>query len=267
MGPFSTDLFWGPSVACALVAEALAKETGHAKPGAAFTAGILHDIGRLVMAQFEPATFGQVLYRALQRQKHIWEAEDEQFGFHHAALGAELARRWNFPTELTTAIAEHHDLQHAADRSVLTYVSGPSERCLPPAQVVVWLGHGERGQGAPGTPGRHGERPNLRQYPELGREPGRDWDAGAGVPAAIAGPGRGLVQPGGGHPGGGGRRSGLPGTGRGGVAHETAGRTGPWARTRKPAQAGLSRPPEHRKRHPNICSVTESDLCSVQEPA
>ena len=122
MGPFSTDLFWGPSVACALVAEALAKETGHAKPDEAFTAGILHDIGRLVMAQYEPATFGQVLYRALQRQKHIWEAEDEQFGFHHAALGAELARRWNFPTELTTAIAEHHDLQHAADRSVLTYV-------------------------------------------------------------------------------------------------------------------------------------------------
>lgn len=121
-GQFSSDLFWGHSVACALVAEAMAKETGYARPDEAFTVGILHDIGRLVLSQYVPEAFGRVMYQALHEGKSLQEKELEEFGFEHAELGAALAERWSFPAEIRAAIAEHHDLEHAPDRSGLTYV-------------------------------------------------------------------------------------------------------------------------------------------------
>ena len=178
LGPFSTDLFRGHSVACALVAEALAKETGHAKPDEAFTAGILHDMGRMVMAQYQPAEFGQALYRALRRQQPLWEAEDEQFGFDHAALGSELARRWNFPGELTAAIAEHHDLQHAPDRSGLTYV-------LVQANVIchqhgLWCGL-DTEDGAKVHPERSEDLEGDPNYASLMRRVGGREEIGARV--------------------------------------------------------------------------------------
>ncbi len=121
-GPFQVDLFWGHSVACGLVAEIMARETGYARPDQAFTAGILHDIGRLLLSQYQPDGFGQALYRALQDGAPLEEAERIQFGFDHSLLGARLAERWNFPGELCQAIQHHHDLAHAMDRSGLTYV-------------------------------------------------------------------------------------------------------------------------------------------------
>ena len=48
--PFNVDLFWGHSVACGIIAETMARETHQAPPDEAFTAGILHDLGRLVLA-------------------------------------------------------------------------------------------------------------------------------------------------------------------------------------------------------------------------
>ena len=121
-GPFSVDLFWGHSVACGLMAESIAQETGGAKPEEAFTAGVLHDIGRLLLNQYQTERFGQTVWKALRQGTSLHEAEAQEFGYDHALLGARLAERWNFPEELCRAIAEHHDLGRGADRSGLSSV-------------------------------------------------------------------------------------------------------------------------------------------------
>ena len=121
-GRFNIDLFWGHSVACALVAETLAKETGHAKPDEAFTAGILHDIGRLILNQYQAERFAQTLFVAINQQQSLETVERAQFGFDHTQVGAGLAERWSLPKSLCAAISNHHNLQIAPDRDGLTYV-------------------------------------------------------------------------------------------------------------------------------------------------
>ncbi len=119
---FSSDLFWGHSVACALVAETMAKETGYARPDEAFTAGILHDVGRLVLSQYAEEAFTRALVGALEEGTPLIDAERAEFGYDHAETGGKLAERWSFPSEITEAIADHHNLRSAPDRSGLTYV-------------------------------------------------------------------------------------------------------------------------------------------------
>ena len=74
---------------------------------------MLHDIGRLMMNQYEPATFGQAVWTAINDCIPLHEAEQHVFGYDHATLGAQLAERGNFPQELCQAIAGHHDVEGA----------------------------------------------------------------------------------------------------------------------------------------------------------
>ena len=115
-GRFSSDLFWGHSATGALVAETFAKETGHARADEAFTAAILHDIGRLVLSQYAEEAFNEALRRAMEGSAPRQVAEQDVFGYDHARVGARLAQRWNFPANICAAIADHH----AADASPKT---------------------------------------------------------------------------------------------------------------------------------------------------
>ena len=119
---FHSDLFWSHSVACALVGEAMARETGLARADEAFTVGILHDVGRLVFSQLASAAFKRALEAALAEQQPLAAAEQAELGYDHAQAGASLARRWNFPREICRAIQDHHHLEVDPQRSGLTYV-------------------------------------------------------------------------------------------------------------------------------------------------
>jgi len=106
---FDLDLFWGHSVAVAVASEALAKRTRTAKPEDAFTAGILHDIGRLVIRQTMPAEFREAVMRARTEGLPLHELELETTGYSHQDVGKALGERWKFPTHLVDAVAYHHD--------------------------------------------------------------------------------------------------------------------------------------------------------------
>ncbi len=121
-GPFNLDLFWGHSVAAALVAESLAKETGYAAPEESYTAGILHDVGKLILNQYMPQEYAAVVEIALGQGLPIHQAEQRTLGFTHAAVGAKLAERWRFPPQLTAAVGDHHRANISRERSPLTYV-------------------------------------------------------------------------------------------------------------------------------------------------
>ncbi len=106
---FDVDLFWGHSVGVAVASEALAKKTLGAKPEDAFTAGILHDIGRLVLRQVMPEEFAHAVAIARSGELSLHEAEFETTGYNHDEIGQALGERWKFPGHLVDAVRCHHD--------------------------------------------------------------------------------------------------------------------------------------------------------------
>jgi putative nucleotidyltransferase with HDIG domain len=106
---FDLDLFWGHSVAVAVIAESFAKKGRFAKPEDAFTAGILHDIGRLVLRQALPREFRMAVSMAKSRGLPLHVTELRTTGYLHDEIGRALGERWKFPPHLVEAIACHHD--------------------------------------------------------------------------------------------------------------------------------------------------------------
>jgi putative nucleotidyltransferase with HDIG domain len=98
------------AVGAAVIAEKLAGLTQAAKPGLAYAAGLLHDIGKVVLDQFFSAAF-PLFYRRLieDRTADFISAEQALFGTTHTAVGFHLAQRWSFPDSLAEAIRCHHD--------------------------------------------------------------------------------------------------------------------------------------------------------------
>ncbi len=104
--------FWRHSIGAALCARLIARQTG-APPEAAFIAGLLHDMGYLILAaRFSSHHVQLVQYREL-RDCHRYQAEMEWLGFSHAQIGAAFADRWNFPIEIHDAITYHHSPENS----------------------------------------------------------------------------------------------------------------------------------------------------------
>ena len=111
----SMDNFWRHSLYCALVARILAKRSKKCEPEAVFTAGLLHDIGELVIFNRLPEQAKGALLLVLDSADElpVYEAERQVLGFDHAQVGGELARQWQLPPMLEECIACHHDIQQA----------------------------------------------------------------------------------------------------------------------------------------------------------
>jgi HD-like signal output (HDOD) protein len=76
-------------------------------------AGLLHDVGQLVMMNRAPDLAKQALLAAEGGDKQLYEAERELFGFDHADVGGVLMRQWNIPEALCETVACHHDISKA----------------------------------------------------------------------------------------------------------------------------------------------------------
>jgi len=100
--------FWRHSVSIGLLAELAARAVGTHQEEA-FTAGVLHNVGRLALEQARPDEFIRARDHARDHNIPMHEAEQHLFGFTDADVGAALARHWRFPVELTLAIAHHAD--------------------------------------------------------------------------------------------------------------------------------------------------------------
>lgn len=101
--------FWRHSIAVAVAARYLGRQLRMKDPDDAFTAGLLHDVGKLVMLQFLPELF-DVAWAEFRRGKITFiEAEQKKLPLNHAMVGAHLARMWQFPADLVEAIAHHHE--------------------------------------------------------------------------------------------------------------------------------------------------------------
>ncbi|MFA7248563.1 MAG: HDOD domain-containing protein [Dehalococcoidia bacterium] len=102
------DTLWRHTLAVALLAEALCavdSSLASVQP-VAFTTGILHDIGRLVLAARHPRRYARVV-RLARRGMPIMEAEASQFGTDHASFGGGVALAWGLPEVIARAIGAH----------------------------------------------------------------------------------------------------------------------------------------------------------------
>lgn len=100
--------FWNYSVYCGSTARFLARKLGYRVAGEAFVAGLIHDIGILIAAQFLPRDFAEI--RKLQAKEGVgfMEAEKIILGNTHTDLGLWFAEKWNLPEQLRSAIFCHH---------------------------------------------------------------------------------------------------------------------------------------------------------------
>jgi putative nucleotidyltransferase with HDIG domain len=106
----SVEDFWHHSVYCALLARTLAELSRRVNAETMFTAGLLHDIGHLVMFNRIPEQAAAAILMTIQgdADRDVFDAEREILGFTHCDVGASLAERWHLPEVLATCIAYHH---------------------------------------------------------------------------------------------------------------------------------------------------------------
>ncbi|MCG6533740.1 MAG: HDOD domain-containing protein [Syntrophales bacterium LBB04] len=96
------------AIGTALVAENIAAATGKASPSTSYTAGLLHDIGMVVLDQYLTSV-APLFYRELHQEgSDMLELEKQMFGINHCEAGKELAVMWNLPGTLADSIYHHH---------------------------------------------------------------------------------------------------------------------------------------------------------------
>jgi len=107
---FSVEKLWKHSVATGKFAEMIARAEGGSVEvvGQAFTGGMLHDIGKLLLAANVPDGFKEALAKAKEQKIHFWDAEIGVFGATHGELGACLLGIWGLPMPIVEAVALHH---------------------------------------------------------------------------------------------------------------------------------------------------------------
>jgi HD-like signal output (HDOD) protein len=101
---FDTSMFWQHSVSVGACTRMLARETCYRLAGEAFVAGLLHDIGKVVLNQYLPKEFAEIQTLIFEGGVPCDRAETEILGVTHAEVGAWLAERWNLPVILVEAI-------------------------------------------------------------------------------------------------------------------------------------------------------------------
>lgn len=106
----SLDRVWSHSMSVSVLARKIANDIGTEASifEAAFTAGLLHDIGKLILAVNLPDEYRDALLRSSRENIPVWQAEEAVFGTTHAHVGAYLLGLWGLPIEIVEAVAFHH---------------------------------------------------------------------------------------------------------------------------------------------------------------
>jgi len=141
--------FWEHSAACGVAARMLSKTSGSRYSGEAFTAGLLHDMGKMILNQYFGREFAEIRKKSLEMG--LDAAEIDVLGVNHGMVGAWLAEKWNLPSIISDTIKHHHEpWESEADPSFVALVtladilchntntgdSGRTER--PPCDERLW---------------------------------------------------------------------------------------------------------------------------------
>jgi putative nucleotidyltransferase with HDIG domain len=110
------------AIGTAVLAETLARFTAVISPDTAYAAGLLHDIGKVVLDQYIDSSY-PLFYRQIQHSElDLLAIEDHIFHTNHAAVGCELAEKWLFPDSITQVITHHHFPENATTDRELVHI-------------------------------------------------------------------------------------------------------------------------------------------------
>jgi putative nucleotidyltransferase with HDIG domain len=143
---FSMQVFWQHSVKTALIARHLAMQSGViSDPETMFTAGLLHDIGKLLLIDRFPQAMLAAEEIMIRRRIDELSAELSQLGMTHTAVGEALMQHWGLPEILVDCVRYHHEAVHDGRNRYAThliYLSNRLSEYVPPldeAETVAIL--------------------------------------------------------------------------------------------------------------------------------
>jgi len=142
--------FWKHGIACGIIARILSSYKRNTNTENYFLAGLLHDIGRLVIFRGFPHHEVEILDRASKKPQVLRHLEKEILGFDHAELGGMLIKKWGLPGLFETACRCHHTPGDAQDPSMASiihladliasamYFGNSGESYVPPLETRAW---------------------------------------------------------------------------------------------------------------------------------
>ncbi len=106
---------WKNSISCAFYAKHIAKLVDYEDPDQAYTAGLVRDIGKLILHKHVKQDLHNIMDLVNNHNLSFDEAEEKIIGHNHCQVGAYIAGKWNFPRALQNAIRYHHSPAEARD--------------------------------------------------------------------------------------------------------------------------------------------------------
>ena len=116
------DLFWKHSIACGVTAKIIASWNGERHLESYYLAGMLHDIGSLIIYKKFPDEAEKVLARCKNKKENLFDVEREIFGASHAKIGGGLLKGWGLPSLLYEPVYYHHRPGKAKDHPLITKI-------------------------------------------------------------------------------------------------------------------------------------------------
>jgi HD-like signal output (HDOD) protein len=142
--------FWEHSIACGITARIIGGYKSIQNTERLFVAGLLHDIGRLILYNYSPVNARNALLKARCTGTLLREVEHEILDFDHSVLGGLLFKKWKLPLSLENIVKYHHRPQNSKDplepaivhlADIITNalcVGSSGERFVPPLEDKAW---------------------------------------------------------------------------------------------------------------------------------
>lgn len=103
-------MLWEHSIGSAVAAHILSKKL-YCYPEEAFIAGLMHDIGKVILNNQKNELFSKIMQVSYNDQVPLVEVEKEHLGFTHAEVGGLMIQKWNLSDDLVEAVTFHHNLE------------------------------------------------------------------------------------------------------------------------------------------------------------
>lgn len=110
---------WSHSLAAALAARILSQRCGFGDEELAFLAGLLHDVGEMVLLNGDPRGFERIVEEVQQKKTSLADKEKQTYAFDHASIGVALLEFWSIDSEISDAVLRHHEKDGSADSQSL----------------------------------------------------------------------------------------------------------------------------------------------------
>ena len=152
---FDLQKFWLHSIACGAASQCIARHIGYAAKEECFIAGLIHDVGKIIMCYYLPDEFETVVTDRIRKDCLFYESEKEVLHITHQELGGIIAERWNLPAALQSAVKNHHyqasdkefstvtGIVHASDIFVRALgIGNGGDNKIPQMSDMVWTNLG-----------------------------------------------------------------------------------------------------------------------------